>query len=43
MIDDFYYEALGIELGFSLLSERGIRSLDQIIAWQGKSGIIPGA
>ncbi len=40
MIDDFNREALGIEVDFSLPSERVIRSLDQIIAWRGKPNII---
>ncbi len=31
VIDDFNREALGIEVDFSLPSERVIRSLDQII------------
>ncbi|WXK23179.1 transposase family protein [Mycetohabitans endofungorum] len=33
---DFNREALGIEIDFSLLSERVIRSLNQIIGWHGK-------
>jgi putative transposase len=40
VIDDFNREALGIEVDFSLPSERAIRSLDQIIAWRGKPSII---
>jgi transposase InsO family protein len=36
VIDDFNREALEIEVGFSLPSERVIRALDQIIAWHGK-------
>ena len=40
VIDDFNREALGIEVNFSLPSERVIRSLDQIIAWRGKPSII---
>jgi len=36
VIDDFNREALGIEVDFSLLSERVIRELKQIISWQGK-------
>ena len=40
VIDDFNREALGIEVDFSLQSERVIRSLDQIIAWRGKPSII---
>jgi putative transposase len=40
VIDDFNWEALGIELDFSLTSERVINALDQIIAWRGKPKII---
>ena len=40
VIDDFNREALGIEVGFSLSSERVIRALDQINAWRGKPSII---
>jgi putative transposase len=40
VIDDFNREALGIEVNFSLPSERVIRALDQIIAWRGKPSII---
>ncbi|WP_346825015.1 IS3 family transposase (plasmid) [Ralstonia solanacearum] len=36
VIDDFNREALGIEIDFSLPSERVIRSLEQIIGWRGK-------
>ena len=36
MIDDFNREGLGIEVDFSLPTERVIRSLDQIIEWRGK-------
>ena len=36
VIDDFNREALGIELDFSLPSERVIRTLSQIIEWRGK-------
>ncbi len=36
VIDDFNREALGIEIDFSLPSERVIRSLNQIIGWRGK-------
>ncbi len=36
VIDDFNREALGIEIDFSLPSERVIRSLNQIIEWRGK-------
>ena len=40
MIDDFNREALGIEVDFSLPSERVVRSLDQIITWRGKLCVI---
>jgi putative transposase len=40
VIDDFNREAFGIEVDFSLPSERVIRSLDQIIVWRGKPSII---
>lgn len=36
VIDDFNREALGIEVDFSLPSERVIRALNQIIDWRGK-------
>ena len=36
VIDDFNREALGIEVDFSLPSERVIRALNQIIEWRGK-------
>lgn len=36
VIDDFNREGLGIEVDFSLPSERVIRSLEQIIEWRGK-------
>ena len=36
VINDFNREALGIEIDFSLPSERVIRSLNQIIEWRGK-------
>jgi putative transposase len=39
LIDDFNREALGIEVDFSLPSERVIRSLDQIIAWRGSPAL----
>jgi putative transposase len=39
VIDDFNCEALGIEVDFSLPSERVIRSLDQIIEWANRKGI----
>ena len=40
VIDDFNREELGIEVDFSLPSERVIRSLDQIISWRGCPGVI---
>ena len=40
VIDDFTREALGIEIGFALSSERVIRELKQIIAWRGKPEVI---
>ncbi len=36
VIDDFNREGLGIEVDFSLPTERVIRSLNQIIEWRGK-------
>jgi putative transposase len=36
VIDDFNREGLGIEVDFSLPSERVVRSLNQIIEWRGK-------
>ena len=36
VIDDYNREGLGIEVDFSLPSERVIRSLDRIIEWRGK-------
>ena len=36
VIDDFNREGLGIEVDFSLPSERVIRTLEQIIEWRGK-------
>ena len=36
VLDDFNREGLAIEVDFSLLSERVVRSLTQIIAWRGK-------
>ena len=35
VVDDFDWEALEIDVDFSLPSERVIRSLDQIISWRG--------
>jgi len=40
VIDDFNREALGMEIDFSLPSERVIRALKQIIAWRGKPAAI---
>jgi putative transposase len=40
VIDDFNREALGIEIDFSLPSERIIRALDQIMEWRGKPAVI---
>lgn len=36
VIDDFNREALGIEIDFSLPSERVVRTLKQIIGWRGR-------
>jgi putative transposase len=36
VVDDFNREGLGIEVDFSLPSERVVRSLNQIIEWRGK-------
>ncbi|MEB0141345.1 DDE-type integrase/transposase/recombinase, partial [Undibacterium sp. CCC2.1] len=40
VIDDFNREGLGIDVDFSLPSERVIRSLDQIIEWRGQPQMI---
>lgn len=40
VIDDFNREALGMEVDFSLPSERVIRILEQVIAWRGRPGVI---
>lgn len=40
VIDDFNREALGIDVDFSLPSERVIRSLDQIISWRRRPAVI---
>lgn len=40
VIDDFNREGLGIEVGFSLPSERVIRSLEQIMQWRGTPGVL---
>jgi len=39
-IDDFNREAIGMEVDFSLPSERVIRELKQIISWRGKLQVI---
>jgi putative transposase len=40
VIDDFNREAIGMEVDFSLPSERVIRELKQIISWRGKPEVI---
>ena len=40
VLDDFNREGLGIEVDFSLPAERVIRSLNRIIEWRGKPGMI---
>jgi putative transposase len=40
VIDDFNREALGIEVDFSLPSERLIRTLERIIEWRGSPKVI---
>lgn len=40
VIDDFNREALGIEVDFSMPSERVIRCLEQIISWRGQPHVI---
>lgn len=40
VLDDFNREGLGIEVDFSLPSERVARALDQIIEWRGKPKVI---
>jgi putative transposase len=40
VIDDFNREGLGIEVDFSLPSERVTRALDQIIEWRGQPQVI---
>ena len=40
VIDDFDREGLGIDVDFSLSSERVIRSLDQIMSWRLKPCVI---
>ncbi len=40
VIDDFNGEAIGMEIDFSLPSERVIREFKQIISWRGKPEVI---
>ncbi len=40
MLDDFNREGLGIEVDFSLPTERVIRNLNRIIEWRGKPDVI---
>ncbi len=40
VIDDFNRETLGVEVDFSLPSERVIRSLDHLIRWRGKPKVL---
>ena len=40
VIDNDNREGLGIEVDFSLPSERVIRSLDRIIEWRGKPQVV---
>ena len=40
VIDDFNLEAIGMEVDFSLPSERVISELKQIISWRGKPQVI---
>ena len=40
VLDDFNREGLGIEVDFSLPTERVIRSLNRIIEWRGKPDVI---
>jgi putative transposase len=40
VIDDYNREALGMEIDFSLPSERVIRALKQIIEWRGRPLVI---
>ena len=40
VIDDYNREALGMEIDFSLSSERVIPALKQIVEWRGKPNII---
>jgi len=40
VIDDYNREALGMEIDFSLPSERVVRALKQIIEWRGRPNVI---
>jgi putative transposase len=40
VINDYNREAIGMEADFSLLEERVIRELKQMISWQGKPQVI---
>jgi putative transposase len=40
VLDDYNREGLGIEIDLSLPSARVIRSLEQIIQWRGKPGVL---
>jgi putative transposase len=40
VIDDFNREAIGMEVDFSLPTERVIKDLSQIISWRGKPQVI---
>ena len=40
VLDDFNREGLGIEVDFSLLADRVVRSLKWIIEWRGKPQIV---
>ncbi len=40
IIDDYNREALGMEIDFSLPSERVVRALKQIIEWSGRPNVI---
>ncbi len=40
VLDDFNREGLGIEVDFSLPTERVIRNLNRIIEWRGKPDVI---
>lgn len=40
IMDDYNREGLGIEIDFSLPSQRVIRTLEQIMEWRGKPGVL---